>query len=202
MKNVKWLASLLVALFLPAQNAAAVGFAGSQVAPNQWTYDLTYDPLDNYSIFQPFTTITLNGLSGVTSATAPVSTDFPTGPGSFIDLVNLEWSAQVLNGGTTVQWTHVGPGTGNFGSAQHVFGFSIFAAEAVNGVASLATSGFSRDTSSPLPNGSFNVDITGSVAGPVAAVAAIPEPETYAMLLAGFALMGLVVRRRQREFIS
>ena len=31
-------------------------------------------------------------------------------------------------------------------------------------------------------------------------VAAIPEPETYAMLLAGLGLMGFVARRRQRKF--
>ena len=33
-------------------------------------------------------------------------------------------------------------------------------------------------------------------------LAPIPEPETYAMLLAGLALMGMVARRRQRQVIS
>ena len=47
---------------------------------------LTFAPLDNYSIFQPTTTITLTGLFGVTTAAGPTSTDFPQGN---LDTTNL-----------------------------------------------------------------------------------------------------------------
>ena len=180
-------------LLLPADKASAVSIVGSQIAPTEWSYDLTFAPLDNYSIFQQFTTITLSGLYGVTSATGRTSTDFPN---SFIDAINLNWTAQVLNGGTVVQWTHNGAGTGNFGSVQHIFGFHVFASGAQDGLVSLTTDGFSRDTNNPLPNNSFDVDISGSVNGPVAAV---PEPETYAMMLAGLGLLGFAARRRKQK---
>lgn len=148
--------------FLGGSGRAAT-ITGIQTGPNNWTYDLTFAPLDNYSIFQPSTTITLTGLFGVVSATGPSSTDFPP----FLDAINLDWVAAVLNGGTVVQWTHAGPGTGNFGVPTHVFGFGLTTAGgAVNGPVQVATSGISRDTSNPLPDGSFNVDRIQTVNGP------------------------------------
>lgn len=142
--------------------AGAVSFTNTQAGPNTWVYTLTFAPEDNYSVAQPSTTITLTGLVGVTSATGPTSTDFPNGNSAAI---NLMWTPQVVNGGTTVVWTHVGGGTGNFNSVQHVYGFSV-SAEAPNGTASLATSGFSRDANYPLPGGGFGLDITANVVGP------------------------------------
>jgi hypothetical protein len=62
---------------------------------------------------------------------------------------------------------HIGAGTGNSTDERHIFGFRVFANGATNGVVSLAMSGFSRDTNNPLPDGTFGVDIRGSVAGPV-----------------------------------
>src|SRR4029077_14753964 len=115
-------------------------FTGAQTGPDQWTYTLTFARLVNYSIFQNVTTITLTGLFGVTGATGPTSTDFPPG---LLDTVNLDWSGAVLNGGTEVVFTHGGPGTGNFNDFRHAFGFTIDASGAVNGLVSLATSGFS-----------------------------------------------------------
>ena len=41
----------------------------------------------------------------------------------------------------------------------------------------------------------FSTTISGP--GVITAVAAVPEPETYAMLLAGLGLMGYVARRRK-----
>ena len=170
----------------------AVEFTGSQTASGTWTYNLTYNPLDNYSVFPEatqssnLTTITLTGLFGVTGASGPSSTTFEP----WLNTLNLNWSAEVLNGGTAVRWTHVGPGTGNFGINQYVYGFQVFAAGAVSGWASVATDGFSTDTN----NGGFDRDITGRVLGPVAAV---PEPETWALLMAGLGLMGGIARRRK-----
>jgi hypothetical protein len=183
-------ALMVVALLLmgPVDAQAAI-ITGQQISANEWTYDLTFAPLDNYSIFQPTTTITLTGLFGVVNAEGPTSTDFPPG---FLDTLNLDWTAAVLNGGTEVQWTHVGGGTGNFSDERHIFGFRVFADGATNGLVSLMTSGLSRDTNNPLPNGTFNLDITESVAGPTAPPPTkVPEPSTLALLsLGGVALAG------------
>jgi len=147
-------------------------FTATQTGPTQWTYTLTFPPLVNYSVFPVatqninLTTITLAGLFGVTSAAGPTSTDFPSGGSPDLNAVNLNWSAAVLNGGTEVVFTHVGPGTGNFSDFRHAFGFTINASGVLNGTASLATSGFSRDTTNPLPDGTFNLDITDTTAGP------------------------------------
>jgi hypothetical protein len=144
-------------------------FTGAQTGPNEWTYTLKFARLVNYSIFPEatyttnLTTITITGLFGVFGAAGPTSTDFP---GS-LNTVNLKWSASVLDGGTKVVYTHVGPGTGNFPDLRHAFGFTIHASGATNGTVSLVTSGFSRDTSHSLPDGTFNLDITGTTNGPV-----------------------------------
>jgi hypothetical protein len=144
----------------------AVTFSGAQTVSNEWSYTLTYAPLDNYSIFEPVTTITLSGLAGVTAAAGPLSADFPD---PSLNQINTNWTAEVLSGGTVVRWTHVGSGTGNFSTEQHVFGFRIFASGATNGLVSVVTSGFSRDTSQPLPGGGFELDIATTTVGPVGA---------------------------------
>jgi hypothetical protein len=172
---------------LLAAHAGAVEFTLSGSGGGTWTYTLTYNPLDNYAITQPTATVTLSGLQGVTSATGPTSTDFAP-PGGFLDLVNLDWTAQVLNGGTEVVWTHVGPGTGNFSSDMHVFGFSVTAPAAFSGSVAFATDGFSTDGANPV-----DLDVSGTVTGPVAGV---PEPEAWAMLAAGLMLVGRIARRR------
>jgi hypothetical protein len=109
------------------------------------------------------TTITVTGLFGVFAAGGPTSTDFL---GS-LDTVNLDWSASMLDGGTKVVYTHVGPGTENFSDLRHAFGFTIHASGAANGTVLLVTSGFSRDTSQSLADVSFNLDIKRTTNGPV-----------------------------------
>lgn len=146
------LAVVAVALLvLAAAPAEAASFVGTQTGPTEWTYTLTYDPLDNYAVCPApgnVATITLTGLVGVVSATAPTSTDFPDAPGGFLDTINLAWTPVVSGGGTVVTWTHLGPGTGNFGDAKHVFGFKVFtAAPAANGTVNVASDGFSIDVS-------------------------------------------------------
>src|SRR5215470_10687424 len=92
----------LVLVALVAAPAEAASFTGTQTGPTEWTYTLTYDPLDNYAVCPPpgnIATITLSGLAGVVSATLPSSTDFDP-PGGFLDLVNLEWIPQLSGGGT------------------------------------------------------------------------------------------------------
>lgn len=180
----------LACLLLFPCAARAVSFDLTGVVPGVWTYTLTYDPLDNYSVFQGSTTITLSGLSGVTGATGPSSTDF-TEP---LNTINLGWTPQVLAGGTSVVWTHIGLGTGNYGVPKHVVGFQVFAPGADSGVASLVTDGFSRDMSNPFPNGDFELDISTTVNGPTSpAPTAVPEPATIASLAMGLAWLA---RRR------
>lgn len=152
-------------------------FTGAQTGPNEWTYTLKFARLVNYSIFPRatyktnLTTITVTGLFGVFAAAGPTSTDFP---GS-LNTINLDWSASVLDGGTKVVYTHVGPGTGNFSDLRHAFGFTIHASGAANGTVLLVTSGFSRDTSHSLADGTFNLDITGTTNGPVNPTARRPS---------------------------
>jgi opacity protein-like surface antigen len=58
----------------------------------------------------------------------------------------------------------------------------------------------------PLAAGDYHIDFTGNATGVVGgayaaavSVSAVPEPETYALLLAGLGLMGTVARRRSRN---
>jgi hypothetical protein len=74
-----------------------------------------------------------------------------------------------------------------------VYGFTIDASGAVNGTVSLATSGFSRDTTYPLPDGTYNLDITGTTNGPVS-----PVPEPSCLLLLGAGLAGTIALARKK----
>jgi hypothetical protein len=56
-----------------------------------------------------------------------------------------------------------------------------------------------------LSSGTYTLTVTGTVVGTQGGsyggdivVAAVPEPETYAMLMAGLGLVGCVARRRKQ----
>ena len=186
-------------VLMTATASEAVSLSLSSAGGGVWTYTLTYDPLDNYSIFQLSTTITLSGLSGVSDALGPTSTDFDP-PGGVFDTLNLGWVPAVLDGGTAVSWTHTGGGTGNFDEPKHVFGFSIVAPGVQTAAVILMTDGFTRDVSNPLPDGSFNLDISTEALGPVSAAAAVPEPATGLLLGSALvcALRAVHLKRRAR----
>lgn len=178
-------------LSLTSSLLQALDFTGKQISPGVWSYNLTFGVYENYSIGQQYTTITLTGLSGVLSASGPSSTSFPQGP---LDTLNLEWTPTVLDKGTSVQWVHDGPGTGNFPGYMFVYDFRIYAdTSATEGLATLTTDGFSTDTT----HGLRDLDIQGTVNGPVSS---IPEPSTYLLLGLG-TLVGAVwqLRRRARR---
>jgi len=164
MKHLHFVAPQVAILALGfLDRACAVTLTNTQIGPNTWTYEITLAPEDNYSVSQSTTTITLSGLVGVTAAGGPTSDDIPS---PTLNTSNLNWQAQVLNGGTTVVWTHVGGGTGNYSIPLHIFGFSVTAPGQPNGTVSFLTSGFSRALDNPLPGGGTNLDIGGNVAGP------------------------------------
>lgn len=170
-----------------AQSAHAVGFSLAQQSGDTWTYTLTYDPLDNYAIpgVEDRATIRLSGLSGVVAATGPTSTDYDNAHGNDI---NLRWTAEVLNGGTEVLWTHIGPGTGNYEVPLHVFGFSVIAPGQVSGEGLFQTTGFSTD----IDRGLIDRDVLGAVTVPV------PEPATWALVFSGLLMAGAASRRRRQ----
>ena len=178
--------ALLTLSALAAATAQAGSFDGKQTGPNQWTYTLTFAPLDNYGVSAcgaSALTITVSGLLGVVGATNPTSTDFPAdGPGS-ADSVNLQqcselvtdrcWiNPQVSADGTSVTWKHLGPGTGNFGDPRHVFGFKVFtnsdASPVANSTVHVGSDGMSVDIPScaerdfiALTNGPAPLDSDG-----------------------------------------
>jgi len=160
------LALALLTFAVPAVQAAS--FVGTQTGPNEWTYTLTYDRQDNYAVAACGSTqakITLSGLAGVVSATAPTSSDFlPDSPG--LNTTNIAWTAQVSEGGTSVTWTHIGPGTGNFAVPKHVFGFKVkTGTPTAGGVVDAVSDGFSVDNlNSPL--GCADRDFTATTSGP------------------------------------
>ena len=183
----------LFLFFVFASPCLAVHWTGSQTAPGTWTYTLQIDPEDNFDISQPTTTITMTGLSGVTAAGPPTSSDFPNPIGTQI----LAWTPQVLNGGTQVVWSISSGGTGNFPTVQHVYGFTITAPGASNGTVPFATSGFQVDSNGPIR------DISGTVAGPATAAPASAPAASSITLLGIFAGLTLVsayhLRTRLRD---
>jgi len=184
-----WAPALLLTF---AWQARAVHFTLASAGPPTWTYTLTYDSEDNYTAPA---TITLSGLTGVTAAGIPTSTDFPAG---LLDTGNLNWTVAVSGGGTTVTWTNLGGGTGNFATAKHVFGFTVTAPTAPNGTASFATNGFNTETTTPYSSR----DVSGTVAGPSNTVpASVPavSPTAFLLTLIGLACVGALQSRRHLE---
>jgi hypothetical protein len=182
-----WLPAILLA---SAWQLPAVQWTLASAGPPTWTYTLTFDPFDNCDLFVSPTTITMSGLTGVTSAGAPTSSDFTGG----LDTNNRAFTPSVLNGGTTVVWTNPTCGTGNFGVAKHVFGFTVTAATAFNGTVSFVTNGMAQDTG--VPN---SINISGVIAGPAASgpPPATPIPTTLVLLSIGLAAVSAwQVKRR------
>lgn len=70
----------------------------------------------------------------------------------------------------------------------------------IDGIVAYAADGFSRDANLTLPDGSFELAISGRVAGPVAAPAVVPEP--YSVLLVLGALAGLVATTRRGRHLT
>jgi len=52
----------------------------------------------------------------------------------------------------------------------------------------------------PLGNGDFRLSLNGGGGNATFAITAIPEPDTYGMLLAGLGLFGFIARRKSNRF--
>ena len=140
-----------------------------------------------------------------------------------LDPIVLTFTVEHINGGPGNPYTVTEAITNNTGQSWVDFHYSIQEPDQGQGVvftehASSTLSGFTLDQSS----GPRNLNFTGNLADDGIAnasfmlspfdpgagntttftltqVATIPEPETYAMLLAGLGLMGVIARRRNNK---
>ena len=127
---------------------------------------------------------------------------FSHGAGAFFDSFNftigtpgtLSASAVSINLANLLNITGL---NGTLWDNHHPNGLNIFGTFSGNNI----TASFSN-----LAAGNYHIDFTGNATGALGgsylaavSVAAVPEPETFAMLLAGLGLMGTVARRRSRN---
>jgi hypothetical protein len=178
---------LAAILFTLTWQAHAVTFTLVSAGPPTWTYNLTILPFDNCDIDTSPTTITMTGLSGVTGAGAPTSSDF-TGS---LD-TNMRNFVPSFSS-TSVTWTNTSCGTGNFGVAKHVNGFTI-TSTAANGSAAFATHGFQVDSHGPV------VDASGSIQGPSTTAISVPVLSPMALLLTMIGLGGAGAWQARQRF--
>lgn len=191
MKSLVVVAALAALVGLRAAQAAP-SFVGSQTDSDTWSYTLNLGGDYNFSYdTSPVLTITLTGVTGVTSATIPNATTAFASPDFINDYILFGWSVDVLDGGTKVVWTKSDRGTGNNGDFS-ISGFSIDAPGSVNGTVSYATIGMIEDVVPPV-----NVDVSGTTDGPVGDDGGgnIPEPASLGILGLGGA--ALLLRRRR-----
>jgi PEP-CTERM motif len=129
----------------------------------------------NYNLFTP--DLSVNGRTD-----NPLLADFPSStPSSYIPVGSGGWSFTVLQGATTYNW--------NLYAANEAGGF---------------TYGLYTNTPGTMPQSSLflpefrNDQVAGYYThGDLSITAPVPEPETYAMFLAGIAALGVVSRRRK-----
>jgi hypothetical protein len=138
--------------------------------------------------------------AGGSALAADQSIDISSGLASFMG------TSPLFDGGDDViTFTGAAPGTYDFLLTFSGFGFDLSAAD-LNGIAGtpIAMNGFRflgiDGTSSP----DFKLTLTGATTSKMAAysgemrITPVPEPETYAMFLAGLGALGFVARRRKQ----
>ena len=174
-----------VAMVAPATAATVVYETGSEI-------DLTIDPVTGVADGEFLFRVT-NMTPGDGNFTATFTFDSPfaglasaDASNSFVGMnfgEDIDFTSATLNGqaGTII----------NSGGASFA---SIFNAPAFLGTGNILTfSGLLN----PRRNGTGNADVTGSLN--IAAVAAVPEPATWAMFILGFGVLGAGLRRRNAQ---
>lgn len=130
----------------------------------------------NYNLFTP--DLTVNGRTDST-----LLADFPSStPSTYIPIGSGGWSFTVAQGGNTYNW-------------------NLYAANETGGVTYglYTNTPFNTISQNSLfsPHVSNDVTLGHYTHGNLSITAPVPEPETYAMFLAGIAALGAVSRRRK-----
>ena len=143
---------------------------------------------------------------GVLGSVEAVETFAPV-KGSFFDTINFDVTAQsVLSGSGVSTFLKLGGKTVKDISGLNLTFWDNYHPDGYNLLG--VFSGDGNTFSFALPSaGRYHVDITGDAIGTkggvytvaFSTVTAVPEPESYALFLAGLRLMGTIVRRRTQK---
>jgi len=192
---------------LPLTSQYAVTSSATNISGNQWKFDYTITNLtegsagsqlglDGFSIALPTT-------AAFVSASSPASFSaggyWATSLSPFLDLRgNGTQNFTPAAGNAVLTWWGYNTQSVYQEGSTASFSITLDNVSVANTTAAVTSYwGFTTPTASEYTTnqyGNYTTYFT-SVASPVAAV---PEPETYAMLLAGLGLIGLIARRRQK----
>lgn len=135
---------------------------------------------------------------------APYTHLFTHEPGAFFDTINFDIAANTLISSANPLDLSL-----NAASIYHITGLTYTVLNYAHPNGTIAYGTFNGNNTSNLLQltapGAYHIDISGMADGlaggayGVALTTAVPEPETYAMLLAGLAGVGLMARRRSKE---
>jgi hypothetical protein len=177
MNSVKLLA-LVAALFTSQSAMATVYDLGNMGPPGVVSQDS--EDLSGTANFLDYFTFTLDSSAKLFGSAPDVIVSITKADGVFIDITSIKLYA------------------GEIGSGSLVGGDQLYSAEAFSfkniaaGSYYLAVEGTDR-----LPLNDVAQIYTLGVAATAAPATAVPEPEAYAMMLAGLGLIGFAARRRQ-----
>ena len=192
---------------LPLTNQYSVTSSATNVSGNQWKFDYT---ITNLTEGNAGSQLGLDGFSIIAPTTATfINQSSPNSfiPGGYWGLSTS--NALDLRGNNTQNFS---PATGNvvytwWGyNTQSVYqegssaSFSITfdnVSVASNAAAITTYWGFTTPTASAYTTNEYG-NYTSYLTSVLSPVAAVPEPETYAMLLTGLGLIGFIARRRQK----
>jgi len=200
MKIRSLVGGILLAGSLIGQNAA-------HAAPYSFQFTEAYDYATNASIFGTAATITVTLDNGAASSVSQAYT--------WNDIVGV--SVQAVGGTFSDVWTNIYRSTdttlflttdatglsgtvsfGTSGSNHYVNGSSTFTSGAYNQLGSGYYTTLAL-TFNAADHASLSRDITTTATLTSGTVQPVPEPETYAMLMAGLGLLGAVARRRKPQ---